>query len=317
METEVIELPQIDKLPDISEIKMETGPEILNDRLPNISIITPLNNAEKTILILAESFLNLDYPKDKMEWILVDDGDEPINNLIPKMDNIHYYHFNSEMKKVVHKQFLKNIRSKNKKNNKKKISMSSKMKGKLRNRKFKSETIKIKNNFKKEFPYLPDGLKRNIAINFAKNDIIVHVNQDDYLPPKSIKLRVNELTKNKKVQVIGSNIQSMYYPKNYLSMVNGLQASIPVHKRVYTNSLSYYKSFWNKQKFDNQEDSISNFLNKRTKSFKFVNGTDLSVKLLTSESAIQHAKLIQQNEPNGWHFLKITDDLFKKISKIN
>ncbi|MFZ2484582.1 MAG: glycosyltransferase family 2 protein [Minisyncoccia bacterium] len=41
---------------------------------PTVTIIVPVWNEEKTLLGTAESLLNLDYPKDKLSFILVDDG---------------------------------------------------------------------------------------------------------------------------------------------------------------------------------------------------------------------------------------------------
>ncbi|MDP7506625.1 MAG: glycosyltransferase [Candidatus Woesearchaeota archaeon] len=43
-------------------------------RLPRVSVIVPAYNEEKTIARTIKSLLNLDYPKDKLEIIVVDDG---------------------------------------------------------------------------------------------------------------------------------------------------------------------------------------------------------------------------------------------------
>tara|TARA_Y100000310_G_scaffold343799_1_gene453094 strand:+ start:6233 stop:7465 length:1233 start_codon:yes stop_codon:yes gene_type:complete len=43
-------------------------------RLPRVSVIVPAYNEEKTITKTISSLLNLDYPKDKLEIIVVDDG---------------------------------------------------------------------------------------------------------------------------------------------------------------------------------------------------------------------------------------------------
>lgn len=41
---------------------------------PFVSIVVPVKNGEKVLPRLIESLLNVDYPKDKMEIILVEDG---------------------------------------------------------------------------------------------------------------------------------------------------------------------------------------------------------------------------------------------------
>src|SRR3989339_766912 len=44
------------------------------EKYPFISVIVPAYNEEKTILLTLESIHNLDYPKDKIEVIAVNDG---------------------------------------------------------------------------------------------------------------------------------------------------------------------------------------------------------------------------------------------------
>jgi cellulose synthase/poly-beta-1,6-N-acetylglucosamine synthase-like glycosyltransferase len=41
---------------------------------PSVTIIVPCYNEEKTVSLTVESLLNLDYPKDKLNIIVVDDG---------------------------------------------------------------------------------------------------------------------------------------------------------------------------------------------------------------------------------------------------
>ena len=43
-------------------------------RFPFVSVIVPAYNEEKTITGTVHSLLNLDYPKDKLEIIIIDDG---------------------------------------------------------------------------------------------------------------------------------------------------------------------------------------------------------------------------------------------------
>jgi cellulose synthase/poly-beta-1,6-N-acetylglucosamine synthase-like glycosyltransferase len=307
---------ELEKLPDISEIKMEGGDSKEDEYLPNITLLTTLSNSsESTLLVLAESIINLDYPKEKWEWILIDDSEKSLSYLVPQMSNIKYFHFNEELMGSLHKNLVKKLNSK--KSKVKKVSISNKMRNKINKRKKKLQlSNKIKDEFKDGFKRLPEGMKWNIGVQIATNDIIVHVGDDNYLPPKSIKHKIRAFSTNKRVEVVGANVQSSYYPAGYLSLVNGLPTSFPLHKRVYPNSLVYTKKYWKENKFNNQDDNIYNFLNKRSKKFKFINGTDLSVQLITKRNAILYAKQIRDNEPNGWHFPKISDDLFKKISKI-
>ena len=51
---------------------------------PFVSICTPTFNRRPFIENMFQCFRNQDYPKDRMEWIIVDDGTDKINDLIAK-----------------------------------------------------------------------------------------------------------------------------------------------------------------------------------------------------------------------------------------
>jgi glycosyltransferase involved in cell wall biosynthesis len=48
---------------------------------PFVSVITPTYNRRNFIPMLIQSFINQTYPKDRMEWIVLDDGTEPVEDL--------------------------------------------------------------------------------------------------------------------------------------------------------------------------------------------------------------------------------------------
>jgi len=58
--------------------------EDLIDEFPKISILTPLYNRNKWLSLMLCNLVNFDYPKDKLEWMILDskDGDEDVK-LIP------------------------------------------------------------------------------------------------------------------------------------------------------------------------------------------------------------------------------------------
>ncbi len=57
-----------------SKMKVETYTEILGNKLPTVAIVVPCWNEETTIVKTIFSLLKLDYPKDKLSIIIVDDG---------------------------------------------------------------------------------------------------------------------------------------------------------------------------------------------------------------------------------------------------
>ena len=66
-------------------------PDIANDDLPFISIITPTYNRRKLFSVALNNWQRINYPRNKLEWIIVDDGKEQIHDLFPKDDRIKYF----------------------------------------------------------------------------------------------------------------------------------------------------------------------------------------------------------------------------------
>ena len=52
--------------------------------LPFVSICTPTFNRRPFIPAMLKCFDHQTYPKDRMEWIIVDDGTDPIEDLVIK-----------------------------------------------------------------------------------------------------------------------------------------------------------------------------------------------------------------------------------------
>lgn len=67
--------------------------------LPLVSVCTPTFNRRPFIQNMFECFRNQDYPKSKIEWIIVDDGTDKIGDLIKEADipQIKYYEVNDKM----------------------------------------------------------------------------------------------------------------------------------------------------------------------------------------------------------------------------
>ena len=67
--------------------------------LPFVSICTPTFNRRPFIPIIFECFRNQTYPKDRMEWIIVDDGTDKIEDLIQSSNipQIQYFKIDQKM----------------------------------------------------------------------------------------------------------------------------------------------------------------------------------------------------------------------------
>ena len=65
--------------------------------LPFVSVCTPTFNRRPFIKHIIKCFDSQTYPKDKMEWIIVDDGTDKIEDLVKDHPNVKYYSFDKKM----------------------------------------------------------------------------------------------------------------------------------------------------------------------------------------------------------------------------
>lgn len=65
--------------------------------LPFVSICTPTFNRRPFIPAMIECFNHQTYPKDKMEWIIIDDGTDKIEDLVHSIPNVKYFKYDTKM----------------------------------------------------------------------------------------------------------------------------------------------------------------------------------------------------------------------------
>ena len=68
-----------------------------NKLLPFVSICTPTYNRRPFFPMAIECFNNYDYPKDRIEWIIVDDGTDPIEDLVKDIPRVKYFREEHQM----------------------------------------------------------------------------------------------------------------------------------------------------------------------------------------------------------------------------
>jgi len=66
-------------------------------QLPFVSICTPTFNRRPFIPYMIKCFEHQYYPKDRMEWIIIDDGTDKIEDLIKDIPNIKYFKYDTKM----------------------------------------------------------------------------------------------------------------------------------------------------------------------------------------------------------------------------
>jgi len=67
------------------------------DKEPFVSICTPTFNRRPFIPIIIKCFENQTYPKDKMEWIIVDDGTDKIEDLVAHIPQVKYFKYDNKL----------------------------------------------------------------------------------------------------------------------------------------------------------------------------------------------------------------------------
>jgi glycosyltransferase involved in cell wall biosynthesis len=64
---------------------------------PLVSICTPTFNRRPFYPMIIECFKNQTYPKDRMEWIIIDDGTDKIKDLVEDIPQVKYFSYETKM----------------------------------------------------------------------------------------------------------------------------------------------------------------------------------------------------------------------------
>jgi hypothetical protein len=177
-------------------------PVLAFDSCPHISIVTLTRNRRKFIDLAFHNILMCDYPKDKIEWVIVDDSDIPEESV---SDKINQFANRAPVARVVYVPL--------------------------------NQTYTI-------------GGKRNIGVERATNSIILFMDDDDHYPETSFRRRVAWLTKhpwNPKCCVCTTI--ACYDLLRGVSAVNTPPWNLPLRQRISEATLTFYKSWWEQQKF--------------------------------------------------------------------
>jgi glycosyltransferase involved in cell wall biosynthesis len=74
-----------------------TNINLNNNKLPFVSVCTPTFNRRPFIETMIRCFDSQDYPKNKMEWIIIDDGTDPIEDLVKSHPSVKYFKYDEKM----------------------------------------------------------------------------------------------------------------------------------------------------------------------------------------------------------------------------
>ena len=90
--------PEIRRGYDLQDQPSMTTLEL--EELPHISLVTPTKNRKDYFWIAIENFKNQSYPLDKIEWIIGEDGDDCIKDMLPTEYNIKYYYSEKDIDNI-------------------------------------------------------------------------------------------------------------------------------------------------------------------------------------------------------------------------
>ena len=164
--------------------------------LPFISVITITRDRRPFIPLVKYGLIAQTYPAEKIEWVVVDDGNDQIVDLISDMKNLKYVLSDTPL------------------------------------------TI---------------GAKRNLAIEHAKHDIFVTMDDDDVYPSNSLLSRVAHLLATPKKECLFSTVIPCYNIHEKKSFMNIPPIKLPMCDRVSEATLCFTRAFWEAGKFPDQQ----------------------------------------------------------------
>jgi glycosyltransferase involved in cell wall biosynthesis len=68
-----------------------------NKKYPLVSICTPTFNRRPFLPFIIKCFENQTYPKDRMEWIIVDDGTDKVEDIFRDVPRVKYYRYDTKL----------------------------------------------------------------------------------------------------------------------------------------------------------------------------------------------------------------------------
>lgn len=69
----------------------------VSKRLPMVSVCTPTYNRRPFIPSMLKCFEHQTYPKERIEWIIIDDGTDKIDDLVKNHPNVKYHSYEKKM----------------------------------------------------------------------------------------------------------------------------------------------------------------------------------------------------------------------------
>ena len=193
---------------------------------PNVSIIVLMNEYKEFTQLFHYNYNTIEYPQDKLEWIIIDDSEESNIDLFPLEENVLYFHMDDP------KEYLEKIDFKNKLKIKKEDDEEEVIEK-------DEEEENIKNYFLKT-KTLPNGFKRDYGVGLSSHNYILHMDLDAVYDKKVLKRKLRFLRKNR-LDCIFCDSMLCYYNDKIYKTENTL--------RAFEGTLFHTREFWKKDGF--------------------------------------------------------------------
>jgi hypothetical protein len=159
------------------------------------------------------------------------------------------------------------------------------------------------------------GAKRNLAIEHAKHDIFVTMDDDDVYPSNSLVSRVAHLLATPKKECLFSTVIPCYNIHEKKSFMNIPPIKLPMCDRVSEATLCFTRAFWEAGKFPDQQIAEGGgFIKGREQQCREMSPQDIIVSLVHKKNTSAR-KAPPMAEPNGCHY-GFSDDLFTLVTEI-
>jgi len=197
---------------------------------PNVSIIVLVDEFKELISLFNNTYHSIDYPQEKLEWIIIDDSNENNMDLFPLEENILYFHMDDS------KEYLDKIEFKEESSGLQKNLMGQEES----NVENVDEGDKSVTNYFKKTNTLPNGFKRDYGVGLSSHDYILHLDVDCYYNPKVLRRKLKFLQKNRLDCVFCDSMlcgfdNKIYKTENIL--------------RAFESTLFHTREFWKKSGF--------------------------------------------------------------------
>jgi glycosyltransferase involved in cell wall biosynthesis len=90
-------IPRLPIVPSVENLSVVENLPSVVENLPLVSICTPTFNRRPFIPFIRKCIEQQTYPLSRIEWIIIDDGTDPIGDLVTDMDCVKYFYYPEKM----------------------------------------------------------------------------------------------------------------------------------------------------------------------------------------------------------------------------